>query len=234
MLRLAAFLALLPMLAGWPMPLSAQAESRTGQLTVTGTGHVSRAPDLAIIRMAVDTRASTAARALRDNEEASGRLRAEFARIGLSGKDVVAADLSLNPVWAQRSVSGEPARIVGYAASNRFSLRLHGLERLADVLDRLTQVGANRIDSIGFSLQNIDFARDSALQAAVADARRRAAVLATASGVKLGRVLSVNATSGGGVPMVAMREMAADAAPITPGQMELSATVTMVFEISEQ
>jgi uncharacterized protein YggE len=78
----------------------------------------------------------------------------------------------------------------------------------------------------------------SALKSAAARAHEKAATLSEALGVKLVRVLSVN--EGGHVvrsaPHMARSMMAMDAGegapPISPGEIKIEATVTLVYEIA--
>ena len=71
----------------------------------------------------------------------------------------------------------------------------------------------------------------------LSNARAKAELLALAAGVKLGRVLTIS-ESGGYVPqprvMYAKAEMAMDAAPtpIAAGQVELSSSVSVQFELA--
>ena len=78
----------------------------------------------------------------------------------------------------------------------------------------------------------------NALKSAAVRAHEKAAALSETVGVKLVRVLSVN--EGGHVarpaPHMARSMMAMDAgggeAPISPGEMKVEATVTLVYEIA--
>ena len=74
---------------------------------------------------------------------------------------------------------------------------------------------------------------DYALKAAIADARAKAEVMASAAGVKLGPVQSVNASETGGPPVfrAAMAMKDAAATPVMGGTQELGASATIVYEI---
>ena len=68
----------------------------------------------------------------------------------------------------------------------------------------------------------------------MADAVARAKLIATAAGTKLGAIISIN--EGGIDPQMPgpMFRMAADAAvPVAQGEVEISASVTMVFELAK-
>ena len=79
-----------------------------------------------------------------------------------------------------------PSPIVGYRASNRVSIRLHDVAKVASVIDTLVAAGANDIGNINFSVSQASKLLDDAREKAIADARRKAEIYAKAAGVTLG------------------------------------------------
>jgi len=92
--------------------------------------------------------------------------------------------------------------------------------------------GANDFHGLQFSMQNPDPLMDEARKAAVKDAMAKAVLYADAAGIELGQVRSIT-EQGGGRPM--MMEMAASArkggVPIAAGEVTVSSSVSMVFDI---
>ena len=78
--------------------------------------------------------------------------------------------------------------------------------------------------------------RDEALEAAIADAQRKAEVMAAAAGVRLVRILSLTAYANPQPIAYDRMEYAAampvPAPPILGGEQAISATATIVFEIA--
>lgn len=231
-LALALALAMPLTMAASPAP----AGEATPTLTVTGAGTVRTAPDIATIRIGVETDGKTAAQAMAENNDKATRMIDSLKAGGVAAKDIQTGQLSVQPRYAdrQRTQPGEPPRIVGYHVANIVTVTVRKLDSLGQLLDRVVRVGANRIDSIGFGLADDTAKSDEARRRAVADARRRAGVLAEAAGVRLVRVLSIH--EGGGVvrPMQGVMAMRAEAAnvPVERGQVEVSAHVTMVWQIA--
>lgn len=205
-------------------------------ITVTGTGEVEAAPDLAEITAGVVTEAETAAEALAANGRAMTEVLAAVADAGIAPADVQTRALNLEPVWDASGgpqVPGEDApRITGYRASNQVSLRLRAIDTLGPVIDALGEAGANQLFGIVFSLAEPKAQRDDALRAAVADARAKAELLAEAAGATLGPVLSIRAGSAPGrpIPYAARAEMAMDMG-IAEGSVAVGAEVEVVFEL---
>ncbi len=205
-----------------------------GQLTVVGEGRVDSIPDMATIRLGVSADGKTAAQALDQTSEATAQILAYLAEAGIDPRDIQTRDLSLSPLWENRSSSSnQPPRIGGYQASNTVLVRVRDLQKLGAILDNSVESGANTFNGLTFGLQDPDPVQDAARRAAVSEAMRKAALYAEAAGLTLGRVISLT-EGGAGVPEPAMMRMAvmSEAVPIAQGEVSTQAQVTMVFAIS--
>ena len=217
------------------LPMAATAEE-AGQITVTGEGRSDAAPDMATISLGVTTEGKTGAEAMAANSAELAKVLANLRGAGVEDRDVQTSGLSLNPNWDYSS-SGGAGRIVGYVAANQLTVRVRALDDLGRMLDAAVSDGANTLNGVSFGLSEPGPALDEARVRAVEDARARAALLAGAAGVKLGRILSI--AEGGGqmppMPMFRMEASAADAAPVpvAAGEVSTLASVTIVWEIKE-
>jgi uncharacterized protein YggE len=233
MIRELAFIAALGLTAALAAPALAQ-QVQPPTLAVSGTGEVSVAPDMATLRIGVETRADAAAAAVAANNEAAQAVIATIKEHGVAPEDIQTANFSVSPVFDQASFQRpEGPRIIGYQAMNQVVARVRDLDRLAALLDATVGSGANRIDGLEFGLADDTPVTDQARRLAVADARRKAELYAEAAGVKLGAIRSIGETGGGPLPIFdrAMRAEAAAAVPIERGQTSVSATVQIVWEI---
>ncbi|SMG06673.1 SIMPL domain-containing protein [Paracoccus sp. J56] len=202
------------------------------KLTVTGTGHATAQPDMATVSVGVSTRAATAAEAMSQNAEQQKKVIETLKAEGIEARDIQTAGLNLSPTM-DYSDQGKPPKLTGYTAQNTVSVRVRDVAGLGPVLDKLVTSGANEIGGIVFSREDMTEAEDKARTEAVADARRRAEVMAEAAGMRLGGLLSLSdaAVSSGPRPMMAMRvqESAAADTPIEAGELGISTNVTAVF-----
>ena len=214
-------------------PAAAWSEDLARVLTVTGTGEVARAPDMAVIRVGVVAQDKSASTALSRTSEAMVRMQQRLAEQGIEARDIQTTQLSLTPVY--ENTSGTRTRkIIAFEAMNAVLVRVRDLPSTGAVLGTLVEDGANRIDGISFTLQDSQESMDEARRRAVADARRKAEVLADAAGVALGALRDLREAGGGAPRPMMMERMAMDAAasvPIAEGEISLSATVTMVYEL---
>lgn len=218
--------------------LAAEPESPSRHVTVTGEGEASARPDLAIVTIGVTTRAPSAGEALSQNNEAMSEVIAELRALGLGDRDLQTAGFSLSPQYeANRTRSDEPPRIVAYVASNSVLAHFRGahLDSLGAALDKAVKAGSNTLGSIRFAVEDERALGDEARAAAVADAKRKATLLAEAAGATLGPVVSIVA---GGAPPVplgrtfrAMESMAAAAVPVELGETTIRETVSITYEL---
>lgn len=202
-------------------------------ITVIGEGRVSAEPDMAILRLGVSREARMASDAMRAASEATAAVLAQIETAGIEARDVQTANVSLSPRW-QHENNNAP-RIVGYVASNDLTVRVRALDTLGALMDGVVGDGANQMNGLSFAIAEPRPLQDEARKEAVADARKKAELLATSAGVSLGNVMTISENGGFGQPVVMARGamMEASAVPIAAGEMDISATVTVVFAIAE-
>lgn len=213
------------------MSVTAAADS-TAVMVMTGQGEVNRTPDVVRIYVGVEQQAETASDALAANSDAAARVLGTLAEAGLSEEDLQTTQFAINPVYDNRNTrpSGVPD-VVGYRVTNQVVARLRDVQGLGALLDRLVTVGANRINGIQFGLDDDAAALDEARGLAVADAKHKAGIYAKAAGVTLGPILSITEAGAGGVPGPMMMEARSSAVPIAAGTQQVSASVTITWQI---
>jgi uncharacterized protein len=212
-------------------PARAQSEP-PAMISVTGEAQVSVPPDLAQIDGGVTSEAKTAREASDANNAAMGKVLLALKGAGIDEKDFQTSRLSLQPQSSSSKASGPPT-IVGYRASNRVTIRLRDVTKVASVIDTLVGAGANDIGGINFTVSQASKLLDEAREKAIADARRKAEIYAAAAGVTLGAPLSI-AEGGAPGPILYRRmaaPMAASGAPVAQGEETLQVTVSVSWAI---
>ncbi|HLZ01522.1 MAG TPA: SIMPL domain-containing protein [Bradyrhizobium sp.] len=203
-------------------------------ISVTGEAHISVPPDLASVDAGVATDAKTAREASDTNNTAMAKVLAALKAANIDAKDIQTSRLSLQPQYAPNR--GGPSPIVGYRASNRVTVRIHDVSKVAGVIDTLVGAGANDVGNVSFSVSQASKLLDDAREKAVADARRKAEVYARAAGVTLGAPLSI-AEEGAPQPIFRGKMVAAMAAvaptPIAQGEETLSVSVAVTWAIKQ-
>jgi len=203
-------------------------------IAVSGQGTISAPPDLAHIDAGVASDAKTAREASQANNAAMAKVLAALKGAGIDDKDYQTSRLSLQPQYAPNR--GLPSPIVGYRASNRVTVKLHDVGKVASVIDALVGAGANDIGNVNFTVSKASELLDQAREKALADAKRKAEIYAKAAGVTLGAPLSI-AEEGAPAPMFRAKMMPAAPmamaapTPIAQGEETLSVTVAVSWSI---
>jgi uncharacterized protein YggE len=209
-------------------------------LTITAEGKSTRTPDLATFSTGVQTTGKTASEAMKANAAAMSKVVAALTGAGVANRDIQTSNLSLNPVYEDRSNQPQsrqdlPPRIVGYQAANTVNVRARDLARMGQVIDALVAAGANQVNGPDFALDKPEAALDEARADAIRSARARADLYARATGLKVLRVVSI-AESGGYSPQPRVyraKAMAMDAAtPVAAGEVGMNVSVTVQYELA--
>jgi uncharacterized protein YggE len=202
-------------------------------ISVTGEATVSVAPDQAQIDGGVTSDARTAREASDANNAAMGKVLLALKGAGIEEKDYQTSRLSLQPQFATPSKASERAQgILSFRASNRVTVKIRDVTKVANVIDVLVSAGANEIGGIHFTVTQASKVLDEAREKAIADARRKAEIYAKAAGVTLGEPISIS-EEGTPVPLYRGKMAApmAAGAPVAQGEETLSVTVSVSWAI---
>ena len=216
-------------LAEPPQPVLSPGATR---LDVTAEGEVTRVPDVAQIGAGVVTQSRTAGDAMAKNAERMTATVAALRQAGVEARDIQTASIDLSPQY--RYTDGQPPVLTGYQASNRMTVRLRSIARAGATIDALIAAGANQINGPQLSVDKPEAALDEARVKAMAAARARADLYARASGLKVGRILTIAESEqiDRPRPMMAMaREKSAADTPVEAGEQALTVRVSVSFEL---
>ncbi len=209
-------------------------------LSISTVGRSSQKPDLAMFTAGVATTGKTAGEALTANSAAMNRVIRALRASGIAQRDIQTSNLSINPVYASRTRSMDELEqqvppIIGYRANNQVSVKQRKLDDFGKTIDTLVSAGANQVNGPSFQVEDVDTALDGARREAVAEARKRAELYASAAGLRVKRVLTIS-ESGGYAPRPMMaRAVAMDVAESTPvaaGEVELQVNVSVRYELA--
>jgi len=233
-------LALALSLAATPASSIAADASSMRTIEVNGNGESRSAPDIAHLSLDIETHAQTAEDCSTKNAALAQKV-VDALKAKLAGKGVISTGgYSLTPEYKQPR-PGEPyvgkPEIIGYTAQNTITVETDELSRLGSLLDGAVAAGANRVNYVNFGVRDDTKARAEAISNASKDAQAQAQALAASLGVKLRRIVKA-------APMVPPRPIpfearsmamasSANAAvtPVEPGQITVTATVSLTYEI---
>ena len=216
-----------------PDPSSTPTAEAAGTIAVTGTGRVVVTPDLADVRLGVSMARPTVEAARADAARTMEAILAAVDAADVPRRDVRTSLLSVQPRYDYRD--GRAPSLTGYELANVVEVTVRDLARLAAVVDGALGAGATSLDHLSFRLADQSGAEREARQAAMADARARADVLAEAGGLTIVGVADIveGVVPGPPIPRSKGAErmmLAADAAtPVEAGSTEVAVTVTVTF-----
>jgi uncharacterized protein YggE len=224
----------------FPLLSTAQTVESPPSLMVTGNAQILATPDEATVQLGIVRQATTAQLAQEQANAVAQEILNAITRAGALREQVQTSQLVLSPVYAPRNPDGrEPPRIVAYSATNSIYVRLSALTLIGPVIDAALRAGANELHGVQFGLRNDLPTRQEALKLAAAEARSKAQVMADALSVNLDQVVEV---SEGGISIIPRTEFplngrvaeafATTQTPVSPGQLEVHATVTVRYRIS--
>ncbi len=202
---------------------------------VTGTGEVAAIPDVAILSLGVEAQATTVAEAQAQAAEAMDAVMDVLNDYGVAPKDIKTQYYSIYPL--RRWDDGKET-LIGYRVTNTVTAKIRNIEDTGSIIDAVTSAGGDytRINGISFTVDDQDAYKVEAREEAMADAKAKAEQLAELAGVTLGKPTYIN-ESGGYIPIYYdLREAAvgspAPMTPISPGEMEISLSVQVVYSIN--
>lgn len=201
------------------------------QVTVIGEGKVDGTPDTLTVSLSV---AATAPDAVGASNQTSSR--ANAVTDALVGQGIDRKDISTTTVTLQPQYGGsDNTTIVGYQSSNSINVKVRKIETGPQVLGVITTTGgdATRINSVTYSIEDDSQLIKDARSRAFDDAKNRAQQYAELSGLDLGKVLSISETGAATPPPPSpvRYDVAAEAAPLSPGQQTVGFSVTVVWEL---
>jgi uncharacterized protein YggE len=203
-------------------------------IVTTGEGVVKLAPDRVWVTIAAESRAKSPREAQRANADAMKAVLDKLKTLGLPADAIRTSGYDLQPQFDY--VNGRQS-LREYLARNTIEVRVDEVTRAGEVLDAAVGSGATSVSGVRFDLKDRSSAEREALKKAVTDARGRADAAAAGAGMKVDRVVKIEEQRVM-IPeprpiMMTRQSMVAEAAgpPISVGELEIRATVTMTSSI---
>lgn len=209
-------------------------------LKLSAQAHLKKPSDELQMKIGVINLGKTAEAALAENSKRMQAIIASLEAAGLTKKDYETSRFSIQPTYTpypkDPPYDWKPS-INGYEVSNSILIHTERLDIAGKLIDVANKAGANSISDIKFSLRNPRIYWHEALGEATTNAISDANAIASVAQIKLLRVLSINLDDMNvAAPHVnasyLSKSMSESAPPIEPGEVTITATVTIVYEIS--
>jgi hypothetical protein len=202
----------------------------TPVVVTSGSAIINKAPDVAYVSVAVETRAKTPREAQRQNADLMNAVVKRLSELSVPPDARRTSSLRLEQEYDIANGRRVPRDFV---ARNSVEVRIDDVSKAGEIADAAVQAGATSIEGIRFDLKDRAAVEREAVRLAVADARARAEAAAAGAGRALDRILKIEdgERTPAPRPMVAMRMEAGAATVVEPGAIEIRAGVTLTVSM---
>lgn len=205
----------------------------TRYLTISSQGSVKVVPDAVRITATSTNIAASSKEALAATAKTSAAVRAALTSAKIDRKDIASASVSVYPEY---KYDNNTTVLVGYRASQSFTITVRAAATAGDVIDAIVAAGGDSLQLNGatpFVLDNTK-ATTAARTAAVKSARAKAASYASLLGVKLGKVtyLVENSSPTPYMPVMSVAKAESDATVVDLGEQDVTVSVTVKWSLA--
>jgi len=199
-------------------------------ITVSGSGSMKVDPDTAQIYLSVEVLRRTAKDSQSACAELMNKVYDAMYGLGIPKKDIQTSNFNIRPQWSNEQ--NKQPKLEGYMCTNQINIKTKKLELISKIIDSAVSAGANKVSGLDFYRDDYSDYKNKVLDEAVKDAYSKASAIAAASGNKIKKVLSIT-ESGADRPRISigLYEERMASTPISPGQIEVSGNVTIVYQI---
>jgi uncharacterized protein len=169
----------------------------TRTINANATGKATVVPDIATVNFSmIDTGKDP--KVLTDNNAKKMQDVVNAVKsLGIEAKDIQTSGYQLNPNYNYQSGRQE---LVSYTLSQNVTVKMRDLSKVAQLMGQLTPMGINQIGGVTFGVEDPDKFTNTARDEAFRKAKEKAEEMAKAAGARLGKVVAINESTGGGIP----------------------------------
>jgi uncharacterized protein YggE len=200
-------------------------------ISVSADATIKAKPNMVNFSFGVSRNGISAPRALAANSVTMQRVIAAIKKLGVAPRDIQTQQVNVYPRTDSRGIT------IGFTATNSISVNLHDVSKTGRLITKATGAGANIENGPTFSQENTDLTYEQALNKALDKAHAKAAAMAKHTGLSLGKPATIKEGTESvspPYPLAALRQydQKVATAPIQPGRIEVTASVTVVYSAS--
>lgn len=218
-----------------PIPFSVNSvtTNKSDTFTVVGEGKATAVPDTASVEIGITVNQNTVAGAQNQANEIINKISSDLKNLGVKEKDIKTTNYSINPNY---NFESGKQQVNGYNVSVNLSVKVSPLEKINQVIDIATKDGANNVGGVQFTVNDELKSKleDQARKQAVDNAKKKAQSLASASGIRLGKIINVAESNQAPQPIAFMEKSAVGLGggqtSVEPGQSTISISITLSYE----
>jgi hypothetical protein len=227
--------------AGNPEPLINDVLDPTpglGTMSTSGTAIIKVDPDRVEIELGIKVQKDNAAAAEQEVAKIMDAIRANLAETGVK-YEIETGYYNMYPIYDYDHFSGTDYKIVGYEVTHTVVVKTSETGSVGKLIDAAAAAGANKVNSISFTLsdEKKDEITNLALAKAAKNAKAKADTIASALGLSVKKITKISESSyepyiyrGYAMESVKSSASADYSTQVEPSEVSITATVSMEFE----
>src|SRR5580658_7146831 len=186
---------------------------------VGADGKFESAPDTAVIQFNISVQESTSQKAYEHASKEAEQVRQALRDNGIEPKAATVGFFSVQPAYEWNSGK---QKLIGYRVTTDVTLKLKDFSKIGSITQQLADADVSETQTVNYTLENIDEAKNKAVEDAYRRARNSADALARASGRTVGELsyASVDTFENQRIPVPRMARAMAAAPNATPAPVE--------------
>ncbi len=158
-------------------------------IQVSGSSQQEVVPDVARITVSISSVNDNLEKAKAEHTQNNNQVLAALNAQGISNEQIKTTTYQVEPIYSYEK--DRLPKLKGYRVTSRLEIRT-AIENAGILVNEVTSSGANEINSIRFETSDETAGKDAALRDAVADALRKADVIAAALNKRVANITLVN------------------------------------------
>jgi len=219
----------------------AQIDMTNNTLFVTGSATNQTKPDKVTVSLGVETTNSTAQATLTANSDLMNKVLGVLKASGVQENEMSTSTFSITPNYNYSSNTNQ-GKLTGFTVSNSIHIESSNMVSVSKWIDAAVSAGANNVNNVYFSVseKKLEGIKNLLLKDAINNAKTKADIAASAAGLKLKGVKSIQvgeAQLPPPVPVYNANEISPGAGtspaptPIISGQQEITENVDIIYLI---
>jgi uncharacterized protein YggE len=205
---------------------------------VGADGKFEAAPDTAVIQFNISVQEETSQAAYEHASKDAEQVREALRTNGIEPKSATVGFFAVQPMYDWKNAK---QKLIGYRVTTDVTLKLKDFSKIGPITQQLADANVSERQTLNYTLENIDEAKNKAVEDAYRRARNSAETVARASGRSLGELsyASVDTFENARTPvphMARAMSMTPNAAPapteeFTPQNVTVTAHVNALFNL---
>jgi uncharacterized protein YggE len=196
-------------------------------ISVSGTGTVQIAPDIALVNFGISVDNKDASMAMTMLSQKANAVLQSLSKIGVKKEDIQTTNISLYPVYSYDKDTGKQT-LEGYRATESFNVK-GAINDAGKILSTVSANGVNEINGISFDVSNKDQLKLDAIKLAMKDARAKADASIDGTGYNINSIKTISIEASSPVPIYKSFAGATENIPVEGGTINVQVNVSVVF-----